>query len=50
MLGGLAHDRGLYVPEELPTVTPAELANVCRGCHSIMFVDIVRVDNVHSVV
>lgn len=28
VLGGLANDRGLYVPETLPTVTPAELEEV----------------------
>lgn len=28
VLGGLANDRGLYVPETLPSVSPAELCEV----------------------
>lgn len=31
VLGGLAEDRGLYVPEELPTVSSEELSEVCVG-------------------
>lgn len=30
VLGGLATDRGLYVPEELPTVSSDELMEVCQ--------------------
>ena len=30
VLGGLANDRGLYVPETLPTVTSEELSQVMR--------------------
>lgn len=31
VLGGLAEDRGLYVPEELPTVSTDELSQVCAS-------------------
>lgn len=32
VMGGLAEDRGLYVPEELPTVSTDELAEVSSVC------------------
>lgn len=32
VLGGLAEDRGLYVPEELPTVSAEELSEVKLVC------------------
>lgn len=35
VLGGLAEDRGLYVPEELPTVSTEELAEVCAPLRGV---------------
>jgi hypothetical protein len=30
VLGGLANDRGLFVPESIPSLTIAEIETVCR--------------------
>lgn len=36
VLSGLAHDRGLYVPETLPTVSPEELLEVLSCTYTLI--------------